>query len=282
MNLFNDDCLKVMRTLPDNSVDAIVTDPPYLTTDLRFDRNGLSMEWVNESLRIVKSDGYLAVFCPVEMSAAIARLWSLRFTGFWLKSNSGMRTASAKKPMSKSELYTVFAHPKHQVKNLTWNCVKIEGKPYSKKQRLSGYCRGGKDQLDRASPSGWTKDGYISENDGFRLQTDVILGNPKPCMPHAERTDHPTQKPVNVISTLVQWLTNEGDLILDPFMGSGTTGIACKNLERDFIGIELDAEYFQIAQQRIEAAAPVAQNPIVAQPIQPAAKVEEHQMRLSL
>jgi hypothetical protein len=93
---------------------------------------------------------------------------------------------------------------------------------------------------------------------------------------------HPTVKPIELMEYLLDLMTQPGDVVFDPFMGSGTTGIACKNLERDFIGIELDPEYFQIAQQRIEAAAPAAQNPIVAQPIQPAAKVEENQLRLSL
>jgi site-specific DNA-methyltransferase (adenine-specific) len=253
INLINGDCLYALKNIPDNSVDAIITDPPYLTTDLHFDRHGLDMEWVNESLRIVKPNGYLAVFCPVEMSAEIAKLWSLRFTGVWLKSQGAMRTATAKKPMSKSELYTVFAHPNHKIKDLTWNPIRIAGEPYLKIERNTGYKRGGKDQLARADKSGWTKDGYVSENNGFRWQTDVIFGHPKPCMPHDERTIHPTQKPVNVMSTLVQWLTNEGDLILDPFLGSGTTGIAAKNLKRDFIGIELDPEYFAIAQERINA-----------------------------
>lgn len=252
--LHNGDCLEVMTSLPDNSVDAVLTDPPYLTTDLHFDKSRLDMAWVIDLLRIVKPNGYLAVFAPVEMSAFIASHWSMRFTGFWLKPQAGMRTAAAKKPMSKSEIYSVFAHPKHKVKNLTWNPVKIHGEPYTRIKRHRGYQRNGKDQIDRADTSSWTKDGYVSKNDGWRMQTDVIIGPSKPCMPHGERTIHPTQKPENVMSTLVQWLTNEGDTILDPFMGSGTTGVAASRLGRDFIGIELDPDYFKIAQARIQDA----------------------------
>jgi site-specific DNA-methyltransferase (adenine-specific) len=248
------DCLDVLRTLPDNSVDAVVTDPPYLTTDLHFDKAGLDMGWVTDLLRIVKPDGYLVVFAPVEMSAHIAYYWSMRFTGFWLKVRPGMRTSTAKKPMSKSELYSVFAHPKHKIKNLTWNPIKIPGEPYRRVQRKKGYLRGGRDQLDRSCGSSWTEDGYIKENDGWRMQTDVIIGAPKSCMPHAERTPHPTQKPENVMSTLVQWLTNEGDTVLDPFMGSGTTGVSCVNFGRNFIGIEREPDYFEIARARIAAA----------------------------
>ena len=135
IQLHNADCLEFMKTLPDNSIDACITDPPYLTTDLHFDNDGLDALWTNELLRVIKPDGYLAVFCPVEMSAEIAKSWSLRFTGVWLKSIGGMRTATAKKPMSKSEMYTVFAHPSHKIKNLKWNPIKIEGEPYSKKKK---------------------------------------------------------------------------------------------------------------------------------------------------
>ena len=114
--LIKDDCLNAIKDLDDNSVDAIITDPPYLTTDLHFDKDGLNMQWVNESLRIVKPDGYLIVFCPIAMSAHISNIWSLRFSGVWLKTLAGMRTHTAKKPRSKSELYTVFAHPEHKIK----------------------------------------------------------------------------------------------------------------------------------------------------------------------
>jgi len=96
------------------------------------------------------------------------------------------------------------------------------------------------------------------------------------------RNHHPTVKSTELMRYLCRLITPPGGIILDPFMGSGSTGKAATLEGFDFIGIELDAEYFQIAQQRIEAAAPAAQNPIVAQPIQPAAKVEENQLRLSL
>ena len=124
----------------------------------------------------------------------------------------------------------------------------------TQKKRNTGYKRDGKDQLSRADTSGWTKDGYILENNGFRWQTDVIFGHPKPCMPHAERTLHPTQKPVTVMSTLIQWLTNENDIILDPFAGSGTTAVACKNLNRRCIAIEKHLPYFEIMQARVSQA----------------------------
>ncbi len=250
--LIQGDCLKKLRELPDDSIDATIADPPYLTTDLAFDKAGLDMAWVTELLRVVKNDGYLAVFAPVEMLGYIATIWAKRFSGVWVKTQQGARTHSAKMPMCQSETYAVFAHPKHKVANLTWNKATYESTPYVKIKNNSGYKRGGKDQLDRASSGGWTKDGFVQQNDGFRYYTDVLIGNPKPCMPHHERTEHPTQKPLNIIQVLVQWLTNEGDTILDPFSGSGTTGVAALLNNRNYIGIELNPEYLEMSRKRLQ------------------------------
>lgn len=71
-------------------------------------------------------------------------------------------------------------------------------------------------------------------------------------MPHHERTEHPTQKPLNIIQVLVQWLTNEGDTILDPFSGSGTTGVAALLNNRNYIGIELNPEYLEMSRKRLQ------------------------------
>lgn len=101
----------------------------------------------------------------------------------------------------------------------------------------------------------WTLDGYVKRNAGTRQFTDVLFGYSKRCMKHHERTEHPTQKPVSVIGTLVEWLTNEGHTVLDPFLGSGTTAVACENLNRKWIGIEKEEQYCEIAAKRIERAA---------------------------
>lgn len=240
--------------MADNSVDAVVTDPPYLSTDLHFDAE-MDMAWMRECLRIVKPNGYAVMFGTIETLAEMARVWSMRFSGVWLKPRGAMRTSVAKKPMSRAELYAVFAHPSHSISALTWNHVFIEGTPYRKVMKNSGgYIRDGVNQIDRSNASSWTKDGYVSESDGRRYQTDVIEAASKQCMPHDERTTHPTQKPVALMSTIVQWITNAGDVVIDPFLGSGTTGVACVQTGRNFIGCEIDAGYFEIARKRIEAA----------------------------
>lgn len=250
--IYNADCLSVFGKLQTASVDAVVSDPPYFITDLKFDdKRNYTRWWAGELLRVVKPNGYLVSFGGVEVLADIAKDWNLRFTGVWVKTNPVLRTSCAKKPPSKMEMYAVFAHPAHQIRNLVWNRIKIEGEPYRKVQRRSGFKRGASDCLDRVSSSGWTKDGFVLNNDGSRFQTDVLKGPNKPSMLHKERSAHPTQKPIAVMETLIQWVTNEGDIVFDPFMGSGSTGIACQRLGRQFIGVEKDETYFKIAEARL-------------------------------
>ena len=258
ITLHHKNCLEILKTLPDASIDAVITDPPYLTTDLHFDKAGNALhnplQWVHELLRVVKPNGYLALFSPVEMQAQVAQIWSMRFSGAWVKPAGSMRTHSAKKPMNQWELYCVFAHPKHKVSELTWNKATYEtGKPWKKVKRNLGYKRDGKDQLDRSDTSAWTEEGYVGSSDGRRYYTDTLFGGQKAYMPMAERTIHPTQKPIAVVEVLVQWLTNSGETVLDPFMGSGTTGVAAKKFDRQFIGVECNHEYFCIARDRIES-----------------------------
>jgi site-specific DNA-methyltransferase (adenine-specific) len=246
------DCFEVLKTIPNGSIDAVITDPPYMTTDLNFDKTGFDVDlFLKLLLPKLKSDGQLAVFGSIELLAKFSGIYPIRWSGMWLKPRGVMRTHTAKKPMSKSEPYCIFAHPKHKVSNLVYNKILLPGEPYKKKQKNTGYVRDGKNQIDRANTSAWTKDGYISENHGTRQQTDVIESPFKGCMKHHERTIHPTQKPVALISTLVQWITNPSDLVLDPFAGSGTTALACKELGRNYICIEKEREYVDIIHQRL-------------------------------
>jgi len=253
VQLFCGDCLDILPTLEAGSVDAVVTDPPYGVTDIHFD-DYTALGWITELLKTVKPDGYLCSFGLGKIQSEIDGRWVHRFDGVWLKEGGAPRSHNAKKPMCQKEPYGVYAHPRHEIKNLTWNKVFRDGEPYQRVRRNLGYKRGQDDQISRLDPSGFTQDGYISENDGKREVTDVLFGMSKGCMKHAERTSHPTQKPISVLRVLVKWLTNPGDTILDPFMGSGTTGVACVQTGRNFIGIEIDEGYFEIAKQRIEQA----------------------------
>lgn len=248
--IVNADCIDILKGYPDHCIDAIVTDPPYLNTHLSFDKKGFDLdEFLVQSLRVLKQNGYLIMFGGIETLGKTSNHFPIRWTGVWLKSNPSFRTATAKKPKSRSEFYAVFAHPKYNVGSLVFNKLKIEGEPYKKIKRKSGYTRGGKDNF--SSPEGWTKDGYIQNNSGFRWQTNVIEAPNKCCMKHKERTNHPTQKPVKLMKTLIEMCTNENQLILDPFAGSFSTAIACLETNRNYICIEKETEYFLMGENRI-------------------------------
>jgi len=250
--IINGDCFEVLKDFPDNYFDAVITDPPYMTTDLTFDKIGFNVQlWLSECLRILKNDGYLISFGSIKLLGEISNVFFVRWSGFWLKPSGVMRTHSAKKPMSQSEPYCVFAHPNHKISNLIFNKLKNEGKPYIKKQNNTGYKREGKDSLSRVNTSAWTRQDYVCSNDGFRWQTDVITAPSKQYMKHKERTEHPTQKPVKLIKTLVEMLTHENGIVLDPFAGSFTTAIACLETGRRYVCIEKEKDYFEIGKQRI-------------------------------
>ncbi|MFM5994111.1 MAG: DNA-methyltransferase [Dolichospermum sp.] len=271
-----------MRDIPDGSVDAVITDPPYMTTDLNFDKVGLNIDlFCQLLLSKLKPDGQLAVFGSIELLANISNIYPIRWTGMWLKPSGVIRKHNAKKPMSRSECYAIFAHPKHKISNLTYNKIFIPGTPYKVVQRNTGYVRDGKNQIDRATTSAWTQDGYILINEGNRQQTDVIEAPNKPSMKHSEKTIHPTQKPIHLMSTLIQWISNPGDLILDPFAGSGTTAVACKELGRNYICIEKEREYVDIIHQRLDT--PVTERGLtVEEQVEIEEKIKPSHQQLSL
>lgn len=247
------DCFDVMQQFPDGIFDAIITDPPYMSTDLHFDKKGFDVDkWVEECIRVLKKNGYLISFGSIPLLGQISLSVPLRWSGYWLKSCPVIRTHNAKKPMSKGEPYSVFAHPNHSIPMLTFNKITIPGKPYRTVQRNRGYRRKSSDSIDRACTNGWTNDGYIKENLGVRFQTDVLEGHSKNRMKRSERTAHPTQKPISIMSTLIRMCTNENDLILDPFAGSGTLALACLETDRRYVCIEKDDNYFKIIEDRIE------------------------------
>lgn len=260
IQIYHDDCLRYMQSLADNTVDCVLTDPPYLTTDLQFDKDGIDIEGLCSSLlRVLKPSGYFISFGSVELLGQLCRYFPIRWTGTWIKPNGVMRTVTAKKPRSQCELYAVMVHPDHKVSDLTYNKLMIEGEPYRKTQRNTLHHdrkhhdrKNRKDSLARSSPSNWGKDLYTIENDGYREQTDVIYAPSKNYMSIAERTEHPTQKPLSALKKLLYMCTNEGDMVLEPFAGSGSTLVACHEMGRNCIGIEKDYRYYQIAKERIE------------------------------
>jgi site-specific DNA-methyltransferase (adenine-specific) len=223
-----------MSDLPDASVDLILCDLPYGTTQNKWDSViPLDALWA-QYWRIAKPNAavVLTAQCPFDKQLGVSCLERLKYEWIWQKEMGTGHLNAKKQPMKFHENVLVFYR-----KQCTYNPQFETGKPYSQKSGKGSTNYGGQISI-------------VTENDGHRY--------PKSVQVFARDRDkmHPTQKPVALMEYLVRTYTNEGDTVLDNCMGSGTTGVACKNTGREFIGIERDPAYFEIARSRIEAATP--------------------------
>jgi site-specific DNA-methyltransferase (adenine-specific) len=228
VNLHLGDCLEVMKQIPDKSVDAIICDLPYGTTQNKWDSViPLDLLW-DQYKRICKGAIVLTAQSPFDKVLGCSNLKMLKYEWIW-KKESGTGFLNAKKaPLKNHENILVFYE-----KQPTYNPQMRTGfKPYVCK-------KGGETTNYNLSGS------VITQSNGDRYPLTVIE------FKRDKDKIHPTQKPVALMEYLIKTYTNEGDTILDNCMGSGTTGVACKNLNRKFIGIEQDANYFEIAKSRI-------------------------------
>ena len=228
-NLYLGDCLEVMQSIPDKSIDAIICDLPYGTTSNKWDSIiNLDDLWVQYK-RICKSAIVLTAQTPFDKVLGCSNLKMLKYEWIWVKENGTGFLNAKKAPLKNHENILVFYE-----KQTTYNPQMRTGfKPYTQK-------------AGRASSNYRPQIGNIvTENNGDRYPLSVIE------FKRDKDKVHPTQKPVALMEYLVKTYTNESETVLDNCMGSGTTGVACKNLGRKFIGIEQDDNYFEIAKKRI-------------------------------
>ena len=240
INLIQGDCLEKMKEIPDGSVDLILTDPPYGTTQCKWD-SIVPLEPMWEQLkRIIKPNGAIVMTASQPFTSVLvsSNLKMFKYDWVWRKPKGTGHLNAKKQPMRDKEDIVVFYS-----KQCTYNPQKTRGTPYKDKA--------GKNHSANTSMT----DNYGAytnkreDNNGFRYPKQVQE------FPVVERgTLHPTQKPVALMEYLIKTYTNEGETVLDFTMGSGSTGVAAKNLNRDFIGIELDEGYFKIAEKRISEA----------------------------
>jgi site-specific DNA-methyltransferase (adenine-specific) len=226
------DCLELMKDIPDGSIDMILCDLPYGTTRNKWDAVIPFEPLWEQYKRIIKDNGCIALFaqCPFDKVLGCSNLKMLRYEWIWNKKRPTGFLNSKKMPMKQHENILIFYH-----KLPTYNPQLTKGKPYitKNKAKSSNYNRFNTE--------------YETRNDGWRYPIDI-----QDCPP--QTGNHPTQKPVALLEYLVKTYTNEGDTVLDNCMGSGSTGVACVNTNRNFIGMELDRQYFEIAVQRIAEA----------------------------
>ena len=230
MKLILGDCLEEMKKMPDKSIDLVLTDPPYGTTACKWD-NIIPLEPMWEQLkRIIKPNGAIVLFGSEPFSSALrmSNIKNYKYDWVWEKER-GSNFASVKyQPFKKHEIVSVFS-----VKTHRYYPQMLEGKPYTCKQGRKGEVYGGDNGKE-----------VITVNTGNRYPFSIIKFK-------RDRGLHPTQKPVALMEYLIKTYTNEGETVLDFTMGSGTTGVACINTNRDFIGIEINEEYYKIAENRI-------------------------------
>ena len=237
IKLINDDCLIAMKEIPDGSVDMCMTDPPFGTTACKWD-SVIPLEPMWEQLkRVIKPSGGI-VLCsqtPYDKVLGASNIQMLRYEWIWEKTAATGHLNAKKMPMKAHENLQVFYK-----KAPTYNPQKTTGhtpvNSYTKRNG-DGECYG-----ETAVVSGG------GATDRYPRSVLTFPSDKQTCRLH------PTQKPVALMEYMIRTYTNEGETVLDFACGSGTTGVAAKNLNRKFIGIELDEEYFRIAQERISAA----------------------------
>jgi site-specific DNA-methyltransferase (adenine-specific) len=240
INIMQGDCLELMKNIPDGSVDMVLTDPPYGTTACKWD-SVIPFEPMWEQLkRVTKNNGAIVMTASQPFTSALVMSNPKMFKYEWIWDKvSVVGFANAKKmPLRNVESVLVFYRnqPTYNPQGITKVGVRVI------KNGTTHTVKGGKGES--ALNGGRFKGSYTQEFTNYPKQILTFS---------REKGLHPTQKPVALMEYLIKTYTNEGETVLDFTMGSGTTGVACKNLNRGFIGIELDPDYFQVAKKRIEA-----------------------------
>jgi len=232
-NIINGDCLIEMKNIKDKSIDMILCDLPYGMTKNAWDVVIPFDKLWSEYNRIIKDNGAIVLFGsqPFTSIMITTNLNMFRYCLVWEKNKFSDFLNSKRKPMKTNEDIAVFYK-----KQPTYNPQYWYSTPYTRWNTQAA--------VDKQSNYGSHKENYV-QSDGKRLPTTVLKFN------RVERPLHPTQKPTDLLEWLIKTYTNENDLVLDNCMGVGSTGVACKNIKRRFIGIELENKYYEIAKQNI-------------------------------
>lgn len=227
IELWHGDCLELMKNIPDKSVDMILCDPPYGTTACKWD-SVIPFEPMWEQInRVIKPNGAVVLFGSEPFSSALrmSNIKNYKYDWVWKKGNSKTGHLNAKRrPLFNLENISIFNSSIYYPQGL---------KPFNKITRRGSngdcYSKSGTENFQE-----WTN--YPVQLLDYEKDAHSI---------------HPTQKPVALLEYLIRTYTLEGETVLDFTMGSGSTGVACVNTNRKFIGIELDDKYFEIAKKRI-------------------------------
>ena len=240
IDLYKGDCLEVMDKLIEEGivVDAIICDPPFGTTQNKWD-SVIPLDKMWDKLnKLIKPNGAIVLFAqtPFDKILGASNISKLKYEWIWEKTQATGHLNAKKMPMKAHENILVFYK-----KLPTYNPQKTQGhKPMNSGVRRSSLKNENYNKINKIDlPFGGDTDRF--PRSVVRFKSDK-----------QKEYLHPTQKPVALMEYLIKTYTNENELVLDFTMGSGTTGVACKNTNRSFIGIEMDDKYFEIAKKRIE------------------------------
>lgn len=247
MNLLHGDCLELMKSIPDKSIDLVLTDPPYGTTACKWDTVIPFEPMWKELKRIRKDNAAIVLFGsePFSSHLRMSNIKEFKYDWIWEKSKPNGWQHAANQPMKSHEIVSVFSSsPMGHISLL-------------KEKRMKYFPQGVKEVgLIKIKES---KHGRTMGARPNQVGKEVIskTGYPNSILKYpnvvGSSSIHPTQKPVALLEYLIKTYTLEGETVLDFTMGSGSTGVAAKNLNRKFIGIEQDEKYFEIAKNRINA-----------------------------
>ena len=237
LELYQGNCLELMSDIADNSIDCIICDLPYGTTSCSWDIIiPLDKLWEQYN-RIIKDNGVIILFGqePFSSLVRLSNLKDYKYDIYWEKERLTNINQVKKRVGKTIETISIFYK-----KQCTYNPQMIKYDGPLRSNKVKNGALGKLTDTNEKKVFEYHDTGYRYPTQVWRFKRDCLKSNL-----------HPTQKPLALVEELVKTFTNEGDLVLDNCMGSGTTGLACKNLNRNFIGIELNEEYFKIAKERI-------------------------------
>ena len=238
IDLLQGDCLELMKDIPDGSIDMILADLPYGTTACKWDDViPFDLLWEQYN-RVIKDNGAIVLTAsqPFTSTLISSNLKGYKYNWVWEKSKASNFVQVKNQPLKNFEDICIFTK---DGKKANYYPQMTEGEPYKPRAGKK------KTEVYNEIPNHTFRNG----SKGLRYPKAIQYFKTSES---EGKVYHPTQKPVALFEYLIKTYTNEGEIVIDNVMGSGTTGIACKNLNRNFIGMELDETYFNIAKERIE------------------------------
>jgi len=247
--IYNADCLEKLPEIPSNSIDLILADPPYQMTACEWDIALPFPELWTQLKRVIKKNGAILLFASQPFTTDLIssnRKW-FKYCWYWNKVN-GPNFLSAK--------YMPF-------KVIEEVCVFCEGKTtYNSQKTFKRPAKNARDKLGKFSKNNITNNVYAGINTKdkpFLFPVNLFTADVLRAELNSHFRLHPTQKPISFLSYLIKTFSNEGETVLDFCMGSASTGVACLDTKRKFIGIEKDKKYFDISKKRLEDHGPLLQ-----------------------